>query len=71
MLNIEKCCRKIAKELNLDLQIVESIVKHQFEYTRELMQDPTDTRDILFNKLFKFKLKTRFKQDKSQKYTAR
>ena len=71
MLNIEKCCRKIAKELNLDLQTVESIVKHQFEYTRELMQDPIDTRDILFNKLFKFKLKTRFKQDKSQKYTAR
>lgn len=27
-----------------------------------------DTRDILFNTLFKFKLKTRFKNNKKQKY---
>lgn len=33
------------------------------------MKDDTDTRDILFNKLFKFKLKKRFKENKTQKYT--
>nr|DAE46274.1 MAG TPA: hypothetical protein [Caudoviricetes sp.]DAH85759.1 MAG TPA: hypothetical protein [Bacteriophage sp.] len=27
-----------------------------------------DTKDILFNTLFKFKLKTRFKNNKKQKY---
>lgn len=32
------------------------------------MQDPTETRDILFNKLFKFKLKRRYKEDKSKEY---
>lgn len=34
------------------------------------MQDDADLHDILINKLFKFKLKSRFKQDKT-KYTSR
>ena len=33
------------------------------------MKDDTDVRDILFNKLFKFKLKRRFSENKTQKYT--
>lgn len=32
------------------------------------MQDPTETRDILFNKLFKFKLKRRYKENKNKEY---
>ena len=35
------------------------------------MKDPTDIRDILINKLFKFKLKTRYKENKQLKYTAK
>lgn len=35
------------------------------------MKDDTDTRDILFNELFKFKLKSRFKDNKQKEYTAR
>lgn len=34
------------------------------------MQDDLDTHDILINKLFKFKLKSRFKQNKT-KYTSK
>lgn len=32
------------------------------------MQDPAETRDILFNKLFKFKLKRRYKENKYKEY---
>lgn len=35
------------------------------------MKDPEDTRDILFNKLFKFKLKSRFKENKNLKYNSK
>lgn len=30
-----------------------------------------DTSDILFNKLFKFKLKRRYKDNKQKKYTTK
>jgi len=35
------------------------------------MKDPDDTKEILFNQLFKFKLKRRFKENKTQKYTSK
>lgn len=35
------------------------------------MKDESDTNDILFNKLFKFKLKRRYKDNKSEKYSSR
>lgn len=34
------------------------------------MKDLDDTRDILINRLFKFKLKTRYKENKHLKYKA-
>lgn len=34
------------------------------------MKDETDCHDILFNELFKFKLKRRFKNNKLEKYSA-
>ena len=34
------------------------------------MKDPTNTNDILLNQLFKFKLKTRYKNNKTLKYCA-
>lgn len=33
------------------------------------MKDETDYHDILFGGLFKFKLKNRFKEDKTKKYS--
>lgn len=35
------------------------------------MKDPNNTYDILFNKLFKFKLKSRFKNDKTRDYSPK
>ena len=35
------------------------------------MKDGEDTRDILFNQAFKFKLKRRYKQDKTKQYSSK
>ena len=35
------------------------------------MKDPDDTHDILINKLFRFKLKSRFKQNKQREYSSK
>lgn len=35
------------------------------------MKDPEDTHDILINKLIKFKLKTRYKNNKRLKYVTK
>lgn len=70
-MNLNNVCRKISKDLNLDFDIVRDVVMYQFRYTVNIMKDPEDTRDILFNKLFKFKLKSRFKENKSLKYNSK
>lgn len=68
-MSIEKVCKRISKELGEDYNLVYDIVMYQFEYTMNIMKDPNDYRDILFNKLFKFKLKNRFKDDKTKSYS--
>ena len=35
------------------------------------MKSEEDTKDILFNELFKFKLKRRFKENKNLNYTSK
>lgn len=70
-MNLDDVCRKISKDLNLNFDIVRDIVTYQFRYTVNIMKDPEDTRDILFNKLFKFKLKSRFKENKNLKYNSK
>lgn len=70
-MNLDDVCRKISKDLNLNFDIVRDIVMYQFQYTVNIMKDPEDTRDILFNKLFKFKLKSRFKENKNLKYNSK
>lgn len=67
-MKFEQYCREIAKELNLDLELVEKICKYQFKFTKDVMQDPDDYHNILYNKLFKFKLKPRFLNDKTKAY---
>lgn len=70
-MNLDDVCRKISKDLNLNFDIVRDIVMYQFRYTVNIMKDQEDTRDILFNKLFKFKLKSRFKENKNLKYNSK
>ena len=70
-MDIEKICKEISKEQNIDQELVRKIVYFQFQFVREVMQDPEDTHDILLNKLFKFKLKRRFKENKQQKLTSK
>ena len=70
-MELVKTCRKIAKELDEDLDAVYDVVMHQFYFIQQVMKDPEDTHDILINKLFRFKLKPRFKLDKQQKYSPK
>lgn len=70
-MDLDKVCKQIAKELNEDYELVRKIVLYQFKYTVDTMKDPNNTMDILFNKLFKFKLKSRYKEDKTKKYSSK
>lgn len=70
-MTIEQICRKVAKELNEDYETVYKIAMFQFYFTTQVMKDETDTHDILFNKLFKFKLKSRYKQNKQKEYSSK
>ena len=65
-MNIDKVCRQIGKQLNEDPELVKQIVMHQFQFVVDVMKDPDDTRDVLLNKLFRFKHKKRFKDHKNK-----
>lgn len=71
MIELDQVIKEVSKRTNIDREIVEVVCKHPFLQTVELMKDDTDTRDILFNQLFKFKLKRRYKENKSKEYTTR
>ncbi len=70
-MEFEKACRKIARELNEDPKLVHDIAMYQFKFIQEVMKDPDDTHDILINKLFRFKLKRRFKENKQKEYSSK
>ena len=67
---IDKACKQLAKDLNEDVDTVHKIVMFQFRQIVEKMKDLDNTEDILLNKLFKFKLKTKNKNNKSLKYCS-
>jgi nucleoid DNA-binding protein len=67
MINIDDVIKEVAKNLNLDKETVNAVCKHVFQETVNLMKSE-DTSDILFNELFKFKLKRRYKEDKQRQY---
>lgn len=71
MITIEDVIKEVSAQTGVDKDIVSTICKHPFNCTVEAMKDDTDIRDILFNQLFKFKLKRRYKENKSNKYTAK
>ena len=70
-MDLDKTCRSIAKKLGYDYELVRKIVMYEFEYTTKVMKDSEDYREILFNKLFKFKLKNRFKNNKTKDYSPK
>lgn len=71
MIDIEQVIKEVSKRTGIDKEIVEIVCKHPFIQTMEVMKDDNDIRDILFNRLFKFKLKRRYKENKSKSYTVK
>jgi hypothetical protein len=68
MITIDEVIKEVSKNLNLDRDLVAAVCKHPFEQTVKLMKSD-DASDILFNELFRFKLKKRYKEDKQREYT--
>ena len=71
MIDIDNVTKQVSLNTGIDRDIVSTVCKHVFLYTLDKMKDDEDTKDILFNQLFKFKLKKRFKENKTQKYSSK
>lgn len=71
MIDIQQVINEVAQKTQIDKDIVATVCKHPFLQTVELMKDCSCTKDILFNQLFKFKLKRRYKENKSKEYTIK
>lgn len=71
MIELSDIIKEVSKRTGVDKDIVSTICKHPFQCTVEIMKDDTDIRDIMFNQLFKFKLKGRYKKNKTQKYSSK
>lgn len=69
MIDINQVIKEVAKRTQTDIETVDTICKHVFRFTIDVMKDETDYHEILFAKLFKFKLKGRFKDDKTKNYS--
>lgn len=70
MIDIDSVSREVSKETGYYLDIVKKVCQHVFKQTEQIMKSE-DTSDILFNKLFKFKLKRRYKDNKQKEYTTK
>lgn len=71
MIDIEKVIKDVSKNLNIDKDVVSTVCKHAFQSVVDTMKDDVDTRDILFNQAFKFKLKRRYKENKTKQYSSK
>lgn len=69
MTDVDGICRQISKTLNEDFSFVKNVVTSQFLFITNVMKDEDDTKDILINKLVRFKLKDRFKKNKERDYS--
>ena len=69
MTDVDEICRQISKTLNEDFSFVKNVVTSQFLFITNVMKDDNDTKDILINKLVRFKLKDRFKKNKERDYS--
>ena len=68
MITIDNIIKRITKESGINLETVDKVCKHVFKYSVNIMKDEHNVDDILFNELFKFKLKSRYKKEKSLNY---
>lgn len=71
MIELDKVIKEVSKRLDLDKDLVAAVCKHSFKCVVDQMKDEEDVRDILFNQLFKFKLKRRYKENKSKEYSSK
>lgn len=71
MIDIEKVIKDVSKNLDIDKELVSTVCKHAFQSVVDTMKDEGDTRDILFNQAFKFKLKRRYKENKQKQYSSK
>lgn len=71
MIDIDSVIKEVAKITGYDKDTVAKVCKFPFVFTEDVMKDKDDTHDILFAKLFKFKLKKRYKENKNLKYTSK
>lgn len=67
---IDTVCKQVSSNLNEDEQIVHQIIMFQFKDIVDKMKDLDFNYDILLNELFKFKLKRRYKNNKTLKYCS-
>ena len=70
MIDIEQIIKEVSAKTGVDKGIVDIICKHPFLQTVDIMKSD-NTQDIMFNGLFKFKLKRRYKEDKSKPYKSK
>ena len=63
--------KEVSKRTGADIELVDQICKHVFRFTTDVMKDENDYHEVLFSKLFKFKLKGRFKEDKTKNYSPK
>ena len=71
MIDIDTVIKEVAKRTGVDIDTVAIICKHPFQVTVQTMKDEEDERDILFNTLFKFKLKRRYKNNKTKEFSSK
>ena len=71
MKTIDDVIKEVAKRTGEDVELVNNVCKHVFRFTIDVMKDEQDYHEVLFAKLFKFKLKGRFKDDKTKPYTPK
>lgn len=71
MIDINTVINDVSLRLGLDKELVATVCKHPYKCVVNLMNDDDEYRDILFNRLFKFKLKRRYKEDKTKPYSTK
>lgn len=71
MINVEDVVKEVSIRTGIDVEVVDKICKHVFKFTVDVMKDPNDYHDILFRRLFRFKLKNRFSTDKTKNYSPK
>ena len=69
MTDIDRIAKEVSKRLSLDYELVRTVCRHTFQCTVDAMKSDDDYRDVMFNGLFKFKLKRRYKEDKTRQYS--